>query len=339
LPDPEQDYEIGLCDHSEGYVSSSALHDRADQAAKHEKAEEARITVGETLRGSHDLVSRANQELQGARVNEDGLLLNPDDPVLDIYVAKCNLRRSLLIMDALLKALEQRGYAVDEGPTVEILGERFHFEIWEVVDVEKVEPEDHDLTGPYVFGHSRFLQKKKPSGRLVLQIREAAAYWAYGCRKSWRDGKKQRIEDRLNNFVASLIELAVRREHHREEQKRKEEERREAERRHQEAARVRAEKLALMKAERERVDSLIQQAENWKTSELLRAFVGVAKRELGPAGGNITADSEFAEWIDWASKQADRLDPLRESPPSILDEKLEEIDQSGWHYPSSRYDA
>jgi hypothetical protein len=94
-----------------------------------------------------------------------------------------------------------------------------------------------------------------------------------------------------------------------------------------------------MKAEQERVDSLIKQAESWKTSKLLRAFVEAAKRELGPANGNITLDSELAQWIDWASQQADRLDPLRERPPSILDEKLEDVDETAWHYPSSGYDS
>ena len=102
---------------------------------------------------------------------------------------------------------------------------------------------------------------------------------------------------------------------------------------------MRAEKLALMKAERERVDSLIQQAENWKTGELVRAFVEAAKRELAPPGGGVAPNSDLAQWIQWASQQADRLDPLRESPPSILDEKLEEVDETGWRYPSSRYDA
>ena len=34
---------------------------------------------------------------------------------------------------------------------------------------------------------------------------------------------------------------------------------------------------------------------------------------------------EVAQWLDWATQQADRLDPLRPSPPSILDEKIEEV--------------
>jgi hypothetical protein len=47
-----------------------------------------------------------------------------------------------------------------------------------------------------------------------------------------------------------------------------------------------------------------------------------AKRQAG----TIDPDSEFAAWLEWAHQQADRLDPLAESPPSILDEDIEAIE-------------
>jgi hypothetical protein len=37
---------------------------------------------------------------------------------------------------------------------------------------------------------------------------------------------------------------------------------------------------------------------------------------------NGTLTDEFKAWIKWANDQADRLDPLKESPPSILDEDI-----------------
>jgi hypothetical protein len=38
---------------------------------------------------------------------------------------------------------------------------------------------------------------------------------------------------------------------------------------------------------------------------------------------------EVGTWLRWATDQADRLDPLKESPPSILDEaeKYKPLDQ------------
>lgn len=38
-------------------------------------------------------------------------------------------------------------------------------------------------------------------------------------------------------------------------------------------------------------------------------------------GQAIEPGSPFGEWILWAERQADRLDPLKESPPSIIDQK------------------
>ena len=109
------------------------------------------------------------------------------------------------------------------GLAVQILDVRVRFNISEALDTQREQPKDHDLDGYYEFGHSRFNTKRVPSGRLTLHITDADAYWANGCRKSWRDSEKQRIEDRLNRFVAGLVSFAARKkEHDAEEQRRAE---------------------------------------------------------------------------------------------------------------------
>ena len=50
-------------------------------------------------------------------------------------------------MDALLKALEQRGYDVASGPVVQILDVRVRFSISEALDTQREQPKDHDLDG------------------------------------------------------------------------------------------------------------------------------------------------------------------------------------------------
>jgi hypothetical protein len=39
------------------------------------------------------------------------------------------------------------------------------------------------------------------------------------------------------------------------------------------------------------------------------------------ADSDVRDDEELIRWLEWAFAQADRLDPLIKSPPSILDEK------------------
>jgi hypothetical protein len=98
------------------------------------------------------------------------MILLPERPVLDIRVSKGSLRRTLLIMDAFLKGLEQRGYQVSAGPVVEILGIKVGFGISEPLQTVREESDEPDLDGPYSFSHSRFNRKSVLSGHLVLRI-------------------------------------------------------------------------------------------------------------------------------------------------------------------------
>jgi hypothetical protein len=297
-----------------------------------EKAKEIPITVAETLRGSHDLVSRSNAELQSARTSNDGFIVRPEKPILDITVSKASLRRALLIMDALIKALEARGYEVMSGPTAKILEANVRFSIFETLETKKEPVEDHNLDGPYDFGHSRYNEKRLPSGRLVLKINDGGTYWLGGARHTWKDSDKSKLEGRLNGFVAGLIEVAARIKQHEEEQKNRQELARQEEARRHEQARQLAEKRKLYEAEQARVERLLEQAENWRSSKLVRELVEAVRlahsengaRELGP---------DTVSWMEWALQQADRLDPLCPSPPSILDEKLppEEEPRRGYY--------
>ena len=189
LPNPADDCSIELREPNVDKVRLSPHAKEIRDMTEVEKQKQLRIEVAESLRGSHPLVSEANQQLQSAKTDERGLISHFDGLVLNVCVSRTGLRRSLLIMDALLKALEQQGCSVAAGPTVEILGIRLGFEIRESLRTEKEEPKEHDLDGRYSFGHSRFNQKKVPSGLLTIEI-HAESYWSYGSRHTWRDTPK-----------------------------------------------------------------------------------------------------------------------------------------------------
>lgn len=324
LPNPDSDYEIALRDPNDCQISSLQLKQEVRQQAVLEKQKEAKIKVADNLRGSHQLVSRARQELSTADADENRLIIPPTDAALNIRVTKTNLRRALLIMDALIKALEERDMPVSPGPEVAIQDVRLSFGINESLRTQREQPADHDLDGPYRFGHSRFHTKQAPNGQLVLRIDEAAHSWASGCRQSWRDGKKQRLENCLNKVIAGLVELAGRRMEHEQQMEREAEERRIEEARRQEERRLRAGKLERIKAERAQLDSLLKNADDWRRSQNLRDFIDAVRQGCLSQHGRINPDSELDQWIEWAERQADRIDPLVESPPSILDEQVEE---------------
>jgi hypothetical protein len=88
------------------------------------------IHVADRLVRAHPLVKQAGQLLRAAKPDEGGLVSGPRDTCLDVRVAKKNLPRALRIVDALLKALNERGHGVElqagtsAGTYAKVLGER-----------------------------------------------------------------------------------------------------------------------------------------------------------------------------------------------------------------------
>ena len=324
LPNPQKNAEIAMREPCE-----DGRPDAADEQLELQVAEEARldrrIQVADSLHGSHELVRSASHELRAAATDELGIIACPETCALNVSVSKANLRRALLIMDALLKALVERGFVVATGPTVTISDVEIRFSISESLKTERDEPDEPDLEGRYHFGHSRFNSKKTPSGRLSLGILNTIGYWGRnGFRRTWSDSDKQRLEDRLNRFVAGLLRFAAGLRQHNEKMERRQREERDREERREAETKRRAELRTQIKAEQTRVDALLQQAKNWRQSEFLRQFIEASKAHYLAMHGVMEPQSKFAQWVEWAVQQADRLDPLVPSPPSILDEKVED---------------
>jgi hypothetical protein len=322
LPKSESDDEIEMHDPNAVVEALPEVRAEADAKKATERKRELPITVAESLRGAHDLVSRANQELKSAKTDPHGFITCESNRVLDVHVSKQSLRRALLIMDALLKGLEQRGYATNAGPLVTILGAPLKFGISESMEtVEEPREDDDDLDESYSFHFNRVNVHHRPSGRLTLSIHDGGAYWTRGCRYTWRDTDKKKLEERLNQFVAGLVEFAARwRVHAKAQEEARERMRAEAEKKEAEAREL-AEKRRLYLDEKARFDLLITQVENWQRSRLVRELIEVA-RSAHSANGPIEPGSHKDEWLKWATLQADRQDPLTASPPSILDENL-----------------
>lgn len=93
-------------------------------------------------------------------------------------------------------------------------------------------------------------------------------------------------------------------------------------RRHQEEIlRQKREELAKrQKAEQARVYQLINHANSWQRSQLIRENLGAVCDLLLERDGAIGIQSEAAEYPRWAFQQADRIDPLKPTSPSVLDQ-------------------
>lgn len=290
---------------------------------KHE-AQLPKIEVADTLRGCHRLVSETNDAFHGAKKRADGLLQSPECSQLDLIVSREQLRRSLLVMSALLKALESLGHQVSSGPKIEINGQVVKLAIREAtkIEVEEFDASKESIAGRYDFFSERKRKKQVPSGLLTVAVLEADCYSAYGCRKQWKDSKARRIENCLNAVIAAVLVIAERKLEQEVKQKQEAIRKAEEEKLQRQKAAERVKKREEQKQEQRKLDGLLAQVSDLRRSREIREFVAYVRQVHECKGTKIGADSELSKYLKWAELQADRLDPAIDSPKTILDEVI-----------------
>jgi hypothetical protein len=282
-----------------------------------------RLPVPRALRKPHRLIREARRALEAAWA-EHGLLCAPRG-CLDIQVSKKSLQRACRIMDTLIKGCEQCGWALRVPATgwsatiVNADGCDVRVRL-----VEALRQVPRELSETEKVWEAQCARPRKrppydlaPNGRLKLRI-DCPDAWRYGL---WHDGKRRRLEDMLDDVLASIAGMREAKLRADKARAAAEERRREQERLRLEEEERKKERLRIRMAEQARVDELVADAEAWELSRKIREYIAawIARKEAA-ANAKITPGSEADKWIIWALAQADRLDPLTESPPSILDE-------------------
>jgi hypothetical protein len=279
-----------------------------------------RIMVPERLDNPPPVVAATAKMLRAEKPDREGMLWGRGQNVLPVKVTMSTLSRAMRIMHALITALEKRGHSLlVETPQygrstmyAVVEQERIEFTLREVLKQER-----HVMTAQEERETARYSWRTvpaydlRPTGRLKLEIE---TYSRQSVRRRWEDGKKQALEACLNDVVVSFLRLA----HEAKEDRRQREEER---RQRQEWERQRQEKLRLIQEEERRIEELHAQADSWYRSQRIRAYLGAVRDAAISRHGTIQEGSELDEWLKWGEQQADRLDPLHESPPSIVDEK------------------
>jgi hypothetical protein len=279
------------------------------------------VHVLETLERPHAITRSMRDELKRAKGvkfrnkvgDEYGAIhcIEPDGFLLRIHPNSEG--RALRIIDAFVKACVVRGFGFKPGKRGARIGGQMRIlvddEEIEVAFEEKMRRESHKPTADEIARRKRSQFVYAPTYDYVptdmLSIKIGPSY-SSGLQSTWADTRHQRIDDRLNDVFVGIRRLS---------RWRKEERRKDAERqvRFEEVQRARAELRSRFEAEKKAVAQLEMDADSWRRAEAIRAYVAaVGARADG-------TDAEQAAWIEWALAQADRLDPLRDNPPSILD--------------------
>ena len=181
-----------------------------------ENLPENRIVVPERLTSPHPLIEKTKAAKSITGGPQGGRNQSTRNECLDIYVSKEYLGRALRVMDSLLKALDSRGFKVvlthrsygNQEPitTVSALGVIHVFGLKETFTQVKHVPPPRDPKKKEPVWTYHPLYDYHPSGRFTLSI---GGYVGEGNQSSWSDGKKQRIENCLNDFIIGLIKASV----------------------------------------------------------------------------------------------------------------------------------
>lgn len=299
MPPPELDPEV------------KALLDREETAAP--------ITLPEDLSSAHRLVRGVLKDRRLDKRNRRRSWSEPREErtwaLADVHASPENFERAMKIMSALLKALESRGFQVkgdkdrnDVLSQVVILNEAFNLRICEPnrqlphvqTDEEKAKKRKGDTWGIPKYD-------KVPSGELVLEMTSVDCRFTH----RYRDGKRARLEEQLNDVVKGLIRSVDWARKRKAEWKREEEIRHEDERRRWEEEQRRREIEEERRREQARIDALLAEVRSWKAGQDLRAYLGEIRMAMAASGELVTPDTEVGRWLHWAGDVACRLVPQR----------------------------
>jgi len=281
------------------------------------------IEVPERLDRPHRLVAIASKLLRG-RGSSDSYVSCWSVSCLKIRVTKASLSRALRIMDALLKALEERGYQVDVTKALEreeadrakytdapsnvtrvlVDGEWIQFGIFEKqTAIREIAEPPKALKGQALESwmlSNRPRVRYEANGQLGLSILNCDYL---GIRRTWKDGKHRKVEQSLGVFVAGLEVAAEAKKQQRLERERQHREW-EEKRRLEEEARTRA------REEAEREKQFKENLDCWRLARDIRDYVAEVRALTSGLNGSLEEGGDLLETLAWAEAFAGRIDPV-----------------------------
>jgi len=264
-----------------------------------EEHPENRIVVSENPSKFHPFVRETKASFSERATDRQGMHSpnwTNDGVRLDVHVAKESVPRALRFMDAFIKAFEKRGHKVVAEATeyrrdvlFVILGEQFSFRLREKTKMVPIPESQRE-------GRYGARTNYEPTGLFELQLRRRQMGFA---EMTWKDGKRIKLEVQLNDIMIGLI-VAVEKER----DWRLQQEEYELQRRENEAKRWQQEQER--RKEEQKISELNQMVLNWDQAARIRDFMADVRTRRSP----IDEGSELAQWMDWALKHADKIDPL-----------------------------
>jgi len=297
--------------------------DPADEQVDAEEAAEARpkVQLAANLENLHVLVKATRAQWRESR-SKTPWDQRKERKQFNASVAADSEERALILLDAFARGAEAVGitfvcsmdhgmnrpehsyqYSYQQRPSglcwAQVGDERVSFSMREKNRRTKLEPEE---------GKRRWREwTEDPCGVFEFSLESP---WGFKLTTTWKDGKRQKVEDRLPEIIRTVQLLA---DFKRDEKiKRQQEEARaklEQERRER-VAQFRAKMDSQRKNEDSALDVAIHAAQAWETSDLLRRYADAMEDKIKSSGEPCDKDSPAMRYLEWLRLRSYLLDPF-----------------------------
>ena len=224
-----------------------------------------------------------------------------------VWVSHKHLRRAILILDAVIKGLEERGATFEEKeePTSMFIAKlpkgSVLFRLFEVTKNAQ------DLVKQTPVGGAGFIcdyeLRRKPLDKLTFEILQRHPK---GAQKKWHDSRTYQIEDKISEIVEQIVMMPAWEKESCEKERR---EREEAKQRFYEESRRRNAPDWL----KEQVEKLKKHFEGkqqeWVKARAARDFLAVCEDTMR-AGRSAPLQEWQQQWLTWGKEWVDSIDPL-----------------------------
>ena len=277
-----------------GRVSPPALAQAQEAALSQESIFPTIVVPSKPPAKLHSVAAETARALRAAKLDNEGFKHGQSPGGVNISIGPDSINRALCIIDAFARAAEERGHRTEEhekGARIVVDGVPMAWHMYAIKDRVPHQPTKEELEAqarqdvyraraPVLYSSRRDTKAYRswdyyPSDRLAMKLTDATRFrWGReGWIGYWHDRKSRKLEDYLDNAMATLATGAVAVKHRLAEEA--EQARREAEE---------LERRQLEQARRERAlkrhEYLLKKADDYVRFERLAAFAQFMKRQV-----------------------------------------------------------
>ena len=249
---------------------------------------------------SHALVVRTEKLLAQGKETDKKLIVPKNGVLRHLLVSREQMPRALRIINALFLALEERGQSVswskEEEATLTLVvdGEMVRFCVLEITESLRHVLTPEEQKRPWTAPKWDY----KLTGK--LQFRVDNLPYSAGVRGTWSDGKCQRLEKCIGDFIIGLRVAAAAIKKNRQETE-------ERERRWEEERKQKEEQRRKAAEHKRKAEFVTELMRNREEAENVRTFVKALAECAGKLELSVEEKREIQQVVDWTTEYAEFL--------------------------------